>query len=148
MGKYEAWDVYIPPPRVNGSSLTPRTPYGTRAAACDQTAVVEVALTGDVVLQPPDAGGNAATNDLTDALLLRVQADGDDIIVLFGAKAATLTPSFAATGASASVGEVIIKGTYCDYMISPKVDKSMYIRARTTGAIVHYRISSPLGDAR
>jgi hypothetical protein len=148
-GKWDEWEVYVPPPRTNGSSLTPRTPYGGRRVAVT-SAAAEVVLTGDVYLCPPDSGGNPATSDMTDVVMLRVTADKDDICVLFGAKGAALTPDPAAVGASANVCDIVIQGTFLDFVVSPKTDQSMYVRSRANnaGATVAYRLAAPVSGLR
>ena len=150
-GKWEAWEVYVPPPQVNGSSLAAgkQTNAGCRAVAVTAVAV-EVKLTGDIFLQPPDAAGNQATNDMTDSVIVRVKSDGDDLCVLFAGSGLALTPDPTATGTSANVCDTIDDGFFEDYVVSPKSCPSMYVRSRNgnAGAIARYRLSSPIAGSR
>lgn len=150
MSRFLDMFVYKTPPTTNGASTAPKTPFGQRAASTTNLSVTEIVLTGDLFLQPPDAGGNQASSDYRGPVLVELFADGDDMAILAGPKGAALTPDLTAVGASANACERIVKGERLFLMFEAGSGKhdSLYVKNATTTGTLRYRVVSSLPGAR
>lgn len=143
---------YIAPPTQAGETLNPVDPRGQRAVTLSAVAL-EIVLTGDVFLQPADAGGNAGSVDYRGQVRLELYADGDDVIWLVGAKGSALVPDPAATttiGTAARQAHCIPNGTYYYPWLGAgnPANASIFARGRAGAAILRYRVVSDLPGAR
>jgi hypothetical protein len=148
---------FTQPPTANGTTSQPA--LGERAVAVTQSAVVTILLTGDVFTQPPDGSGNASTADFHGWVELEFDADGDDIMILAGAKGSALTPSFAADSTSSpdNVGRIVYNAKATGgrtrricFVSGSKAGEndSLFAISRTTSAVLRYRVVSAIPGAR
>lgn len=148
---------FTQPPTSNGGSVQPA--YGERAVAILNTGVTAIALTGDVFKQPPDAAGNASSNDFQGWVEIEFDADGDDIMLLAGKTASALTPSFAANAGSApgSVGRIVYNSKATGqpprricFVSGAKAGENdaLFAISRTGAATLRYRVVSSIAGSR
>lgn len=156
---------YAAPPMLNGSTYTVPEPFGQRAKAVTNASVTEIALTGDIFLQPPDAGGNVAKGDYRGDVVVELEADGDDIAWVVGPagggaagptfKGSTGAPAFAAGNATAAavlfntrtVGRPPYRYTFTAGGVDHRHD-SIYAISRAGAAVLRYRVISGIPGAR
>jgi hypothetical protein len=144
--RYAMLDVYVTPPRQNVAAGTnnQRVMAVTTASAVkklqdDILVAVGTAPSGQPAARQGELPGSGP-------VLVRFQATGGDVYIVFNPTNAAVVDATNAT--AADFGDRIPQDQYVDYLLTPGVDNYFAAATATGTATLKYRLSSPPANNR